>query len=279
MWIDRVDLPFSSSLPDFLKSLNQRFPEGWCTRGCSFSLREELKLPEHSYFCLGAHALLFLSQPQTKHVQSLARRGARTLEVREILETATTKRFARELLNHTSYSEKPQLRLLFRSPPGESERSFCAISKGNGQALGLVSLTQFAPDGWHAEVLLRSRQAPQGTMELLLSSVSEQLAKEGAKRLSLGEVPFLEIEASYRSNSKLQKLLSVAAPRLLYPSYNYRGLQRFKAKFHPQWEPLYWIASKRFRTRDVLSIGYQSGCFHLAAKNLRGNSAFRRTRS
>ncbi len=273
VWIYQADIPFQLPLVELLEYCNKRFPNGWCARGCSRAVVACLGLPAEHSFSLGSHATLKLSRSLPAQVQALSRRAARFLRVTELQDCHNPQALLQELMSKSPYGKSPQLRFLFRTVPQENERMFCAIEQDCALPQAFVSLTRYASDAWHSEILLRTTSAPSGTMELLLSRIIAKLSSEGATRFSLGEVPFSQNTQSLSTNSTLHRLLQSAVPWSLYPSYDFSGLYSFKDKFQPQWEPTYWVASKGFLLRDMLRIGLKSKCFHLARRNLLWKSA------
>lgn len=110
--------------------------------------------------------------------------------------------------------------------------------------------------GWLVEQLVRAPDAPNGTTELLVDATMRSVAADGATYVTLGLSPL-----SHRIGSAAQVQLWL---RLLLAwtrehgrrFYNFVGLDRFKAKFHPErWEPVYAISSEpRITPRMMYAI-------------------------
>ena len=114
-----------------------------------------------------------------------------------------------------------------------------------------------SPAEYRIEHFVRSPDAPNGTMELLICHVAETLAKEGIAKMSLHFAPF-----SRKAPSGLPvSMRSLAMERYLRAMerfgghwYNTRGLERFKAKFLPDvWKPLYCSFSREEHPLPVLT--------------------------
>jgi len=119
---------------------------------------------------------------------------------------------------------------------------------GRGRVVGfLVASPVPRRAGWLIEQNLRGEGAPNGTTELLLAAAMEDLARGGARYVTLGLSP-------------LSRRATIQAPRQVWwvrlllawlrahgrRFYNFDGLDAFKAKFLPAaWEPIYAITSER----------------------------------
>jgi phosphatidylglycerol lysyltransferase len=114
-----------------------------------------------------------------------------------------------------------------------------------------------ARSGWLVEQFVRGRRAPNGTIELLLDSMMNALAADGARYVTMGLVPLREAAAGKADGnpawlSSLMTLARAHGRRF----YNFRGLEQFKTKFRPDyWEPIYAIASEpEFSPRTMYAI-------------------------
>ncbi len=114
-----------------------------------------------------------------------------------------------------------------------------------------------ARNGWLVEQFVRGRGAPNGTIELLLDCMMRALATDGARYVTMGLVPLREgsadgVETNPAWLSTLLAFVRVHGRRF----YNFRGLERFKAKFRPHaWEPIYAISMEpRFSLRTLYAI-------------------------
>jgi phosphatidylglycerol lysyltransferase len=91
--------------------------------------------------------------------------------------------------------------------------------------------------GWTLDVMRRSRTAPPGTVEFLIATALGTFREEGAEFASLSGAP-LALPPGTGDGSGLTRLLT-AAGRLMEPVYGFRSLLAFKAKFQPEYRPLY----------------------------------------
>ena len=120
-----------------------------------------------------------------------------------------------------------------------------------------------ARNGWLVEQFPRLPRAPNGTIELLLSSAIGAIAETGATYVTLGLAPLARRDSIPHWNEPrwLRAVLRFAA---LHGNrfYNFRGLESFKAKFEPEvWEPVYAIEnSPEFSMKALYAI---AGAFAL----------------
>lgn len=73
------------------------------------------------------------------------------------------------------------------------------------------------------------------TMDFLLYSLMERLAREGWREFDLGLAPLSGLDTSTQLSERSLNAVYRAANRW----FSFRGLRRFKQKFHPTWEPIY----------------------------------------
>src|SRR6185369_4666771 len=104
-----------------------------------------------------------------------------------------------------------------------------------------------ARDGWYLEDVLRAKDAPNGTTDLLVVEVFELLRRDGAKLATLGTAP-MAIEGHVDPAVGVSPVLSNAT-RLIATCfsafYNFGGVRRFKTKFAPSWwESEYVLVSR-----------------------------------
>ena len=114
-----------------------------------------------------------------------------------------------------------------------------------------------ARNGWLVEQFPRLRDAPNGTIELLLTTAVRSIAESGADYVTLGLAPLARREnvTSEDESWWLRSALRFAAANGKR-FYNFRGLEAFKTKFGPEsWEPVYAIEnSSRFSMRALIAI-------------------------
>ena len=95
------------------------------------------------------------------------------------------------------------------------------------QAEAIVGFGAMVPvyerQGWLLENLVRAPQAPNGTIETLIDSAMREAAKTGSGFLTLGLAPLAGDIGFWLTLAK----------RLGTSLYNFAGIERFRAKFHP----------------------------------------------
>ncbi len=114
-----------------------------------------------------------------------------------------------------------------------------------------------ARNGWLVEQFPRLHAAPNGTIELLLSTAVRAIAESGATYVTLGLAPLARRDqvTSKEESWWLRSTLRFAAMHGKR-FYNFRGLESFKSKFRPDsWEPVYAIEnSPRFSMKALIAI-------------------------
>ena len=135
----------------------------------------------------------------------------------------------------------------------EGRRIFVAIR--GGQPTGFVNCSPVpARSGWLTEQFVRGKQAPNGTVELLLDAAVRAVARDGARYVTMGLVPLSNHtwDATIINPVWLRWVLRwVRAHGQRF--YNFAGLERFKAKFFPDsWETIYAISNQPSFTPRVL---------------------------
>jgi phosphatidylglycerol lysyltransferase len=118
-------------------------------------------------------------------------------------------------------------------------------------------------EGWLIEQIIRGAGAPNGTTELLLDTAMRDLAAAGARYATLGLAPLSERAGMLQSSHPLWLRLTLAWVRAHGQRfYNFAGLDRFKAKFLPEWwEPVYAISREprvSFRTLYAIAGAFSS---------------------
>jgi phosphatidylglycerol lysyltransferase len=107
----------------------------------------------------------------------------------------------------------------------------CFVAEHDGRLVGFAGVIPVpARNGWFLEDLLRAREAPNGTNELLIDAVMRWAASSGCTWLTLGLAPLAgDVPAALRVMRRATAAL-----------YDFDGLYRFKAKFRPaSWAPIY----------------------------------------
>ncbi|MBV9846770.1 MAG: DUF2156 domain-containing protein, partial [Kutzneria sp.] len=93
------------------------------------------------------------------------------------------------------------------------------------------------PVGWTLDFMRRRGNGFRGVMEFLIASAAQSLKQEGAEFLSLSGAPLARLDRGEQVTA-LQRILDVTG-KALEPVYGFRSLLSFKAKFQPEYRPLY----------------------------------------
>jgi len=135
-------------------------------------------------------------------------------------------------------------------------RIFVALHESVVVAFAVLSPVP-SRNGWLVEQFPRLRDAPNGTIELLLATAVRSIAESGSEYVTLGLAPLARREhvTGVHESWWLRYLLRFAAMHGKR-FYNFRGLEAFKTKFRPEtWEPVYAIEnSTRFSMRALVAI-------------------------
>lgn len=99
-----------------------------------------------------------------------------------------------------------------------------------------------AGGGWSLDLMRKAGALPPGSMEFLLATAIQHFQAEGCALLSLSLAPLADItpDASSDTPEVIER-----ARQLIFEhfglTYNFKGLQQFKAKFSPRWEARYLV--------------------------------------
>ena len=117
----------------------------------------------------------------------------------------------------------------------ELKRYFTARDS-SGRLVGFLAASPLpARDGWYLEDILRRRDAPNGTTDLLVVEALESFKRDGAKLATLGTAPMAtEGDQDVPICPILSKLVRFVAGCFSI-FYNFEGVRRFKSKFAPSW--------------------------------------------
>ncbi|MEO8575736.1 MAG: DUF2156 domain-containing protein [Gemmatimonadales bacterium] len=143
----------------------------------------------------------------------------------------------------------------------DDRRVFVAHQEHTGMSTRVVAFAVLSPiaarNGWLVEQFPRVADAPNGTVELLLSTAVKAIAEAGSTYVTLGLAPLAMREQIEHPKEPLWlraalKFAALHGRRF----YNFAGLYTFKAKFSPEtWEPVYAIeAASRFSAGALYAI-------------------------
>jgi phosphatidylglycerol lysyltransferase len=138
----------------------------------------------------------------------------------------------------------------------DDRRLFVATRGGKVVAFLLASPVP-ARSGWLVEQIIRGRNAPNGTAELLLDAAMRWAHHSGARYLTLGLSPLSRHSRFDRRRMPAWLRLTLRLVRAHGRRfYDFEGLDRFKAKFEPdEWEEIVALAdAPRFPPRVLWAI-------------------------
>ncbi len=133
------------------------------------------------------------------------------------------------------------------------------VAERQGAVVGFVTLCPSpARHGWLTEQFVRSKRAPNGTVELMLFHAAEAVVASRSEYLTMGIVPLIGSDPDRMIGEPGWLRFLRRWARAHYTRfYNFRGLSEFKTKFHPErWQPVVVIVrSRQFRFRHLRAIG------------------------
>jgi phosphatidylglycerol lysyltransferase len=120
----------------------------------------------------------------------------------------------------------------------KEKKKYFTARDASGKLVGFLAASPIpARDGWYLEDILRSKNAPNGTTDLLVVEVLNSLKQSGAKLATLGTA-LMATEGVTDPGIHTSPVLSRAVwfvARCCSIFYNFDGVRRFKAKFAPSW--------------------------------------------
>ncbi len=136
----------------------------------------------------------------------------------------------------------------------EDRRTF--VAEVEGRPVGFLNLCPVPKrNGWLTEQFPRTRNAPNGTVELLMHEAAQVVAADGAEYLTMGLVPF-SVDGAVQENPWWLRQVMELTRVFGRPLYSFTGLNEFKSKFNPEaWEPVYAAVTRRtFGVGDLLAV-------------------------
>lgn len=108
-------------------------------------------------------------------------------------------------------------------------------------------------NGWLTEQFVRSPQAPNGTVELMVDTAVRQVGREGADMVTMGMVPLSRKKPPSSTDPAWLRFTMNWVRAHGRRFYNFDGLEWFKSKFHPDgWDPIYAISTEPVVTPKTL---------------------------
>ena len=144
------------------------------------------------------------------------------------------------------------------------DRRLFVATHGGGAVAFLLASPVPQRNGYLLEQIARTRDAPNGTAELLIDAAMTDLRDAGQTFASLGLVALAEhARQSMSLNPRWMRLLTGWARAHGRRFYNFEGLERFRTKLHPRrWEPVYAISNEpqfTFATLYALGAAFAEG--------------------
>lgn len=120
----------------------------------------------------------------------------------------------------------------------KEQKKYFTARDVNGKLVGFLAASPIpARNGWYLEDVLRSKNAPNGTTDLLVVEVLDSLKRSGARLATLGTT-LMATEGGANPDVHISPVLSTVAwsvARCFSIFYNFNGVRRFKNKFAPSW--------------------------------------------
>ncbi|MBW8771839.1 MAG: DUF2156 domain-containing protein [Gemmatimonadetes bacterium] len=132
------------------------------------------------------------------------------------------------------------------------------VAERGGRTVGFLVLTPI-PDraGWLVEQIVRGRNTPNGTTELLVDRALRWMAESGGRYVTLGLAPLAPVPTDATPGGPWWLTWSLRWLRAHGRRfYNFEGLYNFKAKLGPAgWDPVYAIADEaRLTLRTMTGV-------------------------
>ena len=141
-------------------------------------------------------------------------------------------------------------------------RTHVAIDAG-GEVQGVTTWLPVHRDGavvgWTLDLMRRHPDGFRPVMEYLIAESALEFKQQGYRTVSLSVAPLARRSETAGRRRLLDRTLDVIS-RLLEPAYGFRSLLAFKAKFHPQFLPVYLMYS---RPADLPAISLAIGRAYL----------------
>jgi phosphatidylglycerol lysyltransferase len=134
------------------------------------------------------------------------------------------------------------------------EDRILVIAKKQKQIIGFCIASPIPlRQGWLIEQIVRNKDAPNGTAELLLFDMTTEIQKNNSQFITLGLSPLSQFYQSPSSHPAWLNFLLRSVKSYGNIFYNFKGLDNFKAKFNPTtWEPVFAITNEKVPTFSTL---------------------------
>ncbi len=154
-------------------------------------------------------------------------------------------------------ADRPMPSLHFLLEPQTLERLWdrrVFVALRYGKPIGFLVATPIpARKGWLVEQIIRGREAPNGTAELLVDAAFKAAAAGGLEYFTLGLCPLSRIVRETAPQPWWLDFIFRQLRTNCRQFYDFPGLEQFKSKFKPQsWEPIYAIYTLPVVTPNLL---------------------------
>jgi phosphatidylglycerol lysyltransferase len=119
--------------------------------------------------------------------------------------------------------------------------------------------------GWTLDLMRRRPDGFRPVMEFLIAESALLFQQQGFEVMSLSVAPLARRTKQAGRRSGLDRTLDLMSS-MLEPTYGFKSLLAFKAKFHPQFRPVYLMYSS---PADLLGISMAIGRAYLPQLNTR----------
>ena len=117
------------------------------------------------------------------------------------------------------------------------------IENQEGKVVGFVNIVpDYAPGEANFDLMRKTEDAPNGTMDFLFVNMFLHLKEQGFHRCDLGMVPMSGID---EPDNIQERAIKLAYERIRQFSH-YKSLRDFKEKFGPDWQMMYLVYSAPF---------------------------------
>lgn len=122
-------------------------------------------------------------------------------------------------------------------------QTILSLQNPEGKVVGFLNLIpDYHPGEANFDLMRKTSDAPNGTMDFLFIKMFEYLKSVGFKACNMGMVPMSGIETPENFQERVIKL----AYERIRQFGHYKSLRTFKEKFHPDWEMMYMVYDSQF---------------------------------
>jgi len=122
-------------------------------------------------------------------------------------------------------------------------QTILSVENTENKVIGFVNLIpDYSPGEANFDLMRKTEDAPNGTMDFLFIKMFEYLKSIGFKACNLGMVPMSGIEDP---ENLQERVIKIAYERIRQFSH-YKSLRSFKEKFDPEWQMMYLVYDTYF---------------------------------